>query len=298
MGGDENAFYRAFFDAVPDAVLAVDADGCIVDANARVSDMFGNEPADLIGHPVEVLLPERFRAGHVAHRGTFGAHPRSRPMGAGLELWGRRQDGSELPVDVSLNPAAIGEEPIVLAAVRDMTERRATERELRVSERRFRMVFEHAPFGMALVDRSERLRQVNGALCELLDADAVELTASTISDLTPAEDSARYSELLGDLFAGARPRFAIEKRFLARSGRIVWAEVTFSALGDTEDEPLAIAMVEDITDRKQAEAHLTHLATHDELTGLANRSLLTDRVRQAQGRAMRSGHVFAVVFVD
>jgi diguanylate cyclase (GGDEF)-like protein/PAS domain S-box-containing protein len=298
VDSDGHDIYRAFFDADPDAMLVVDQEGRIVDANARVTALFGYDAAELIGQPLEILLPERYRAAHVAHRGEFNAHPTNRPMGLGLDLWGRRRDGTDFPVDVSLNPTKVGDAPVVLAAVRDMTRHRGIEHELRASERRFRMVFEDAPFGMALVDSGEHLRQVNDALCDLLEADARDLTTSTIAELTPPEDSARYSALLGDLFAGTLPRFEVEKRFLTASGHVVWAEVTFSALGVTEEEGLAILMVEDITDRKQAEAHLTHLATHDDLTGLANRSLLADRVRRAQGRATRSGQTFAVVFLD
>jgi diguanylate cyclase (GGDEF)-like protein/PAS domain S-box-containing protein len=299
MRAETTDIYRAFFDAAPDAVVAVDADGRIVDANAQVTALFGYERDELLGQPVEILLPARYRDGHATHRSRYAARPTRRPMGAGLDLWGRHREGIEFPVDVSLSPATGDGAQLTLAAIRDVTARRRNEQELRASERRFRMVFEDAPFGMAMIDRRERLRQVNDALCRLLEGDPGDLINCSIADLTPPEDSARYVELLGQLFDGALPRVTLEKRFQTRTGRVVWAEVTFSALGAMGDEDaLAVTMVEDITARKQAEARLTHLATHDELTGLANRSLLTDRLRQAQARSARSGQVFAVLFVD
>lgn len=299
MRAESRDVYGAFFDAAPDALVAVDADGRIIDANAQVTALFGYGRDELIGAPVELLLPTRYRDGHVAHRARYTARPAARPMGAGLDLWGRRRDGSEFPVDVSLSAATIAGGRLTLASVRDITPRRRSEDELRASERRFRMVFEDAPFGMAMVDRNQRLRQVNEALCELLGSDARDLTACAIAELTPPEDSTRYAELLAELFDGELAHFTIDKRLQTRSGRVVWAAVTFSALGGTTgDDALAVAMVEDITARKKTEARLTHLATHDELTGLANRALLTDRLGQAQARSARSGHFFAVLFVD
>lgn len=299
MRTETTDIYRAFFDAAPDAVVAVNAEGRIVAANAQVTALFGYERDELLGQPVEILLPARYRDGHATHRSRYAAHPTTRPMGAGLDLWGRHRDGVEFPVDISLSPATGDGERLTLAAIRDVTTRRRNEEEVRASERRFRMMFEDAPLGMAMIDRQQRLRQVNDALCRLLEADRGDLVTCSIADLTPPEDSTRYVELLGQLFDGALPHVTLEKRFQTRTGRVVWAEVTFSALGAMGDEDaLAVAMVEDITARKQAEARLTHLATHDELTGLANRSLLTDRLRLAQARSARSGQVFAVLFVD
>ena len=95
-------------EATPDPTVVVDAGGLIVHANRRADESFGYEPGELEGLPVERLLPERFRSNHLGHRDTFAANPHSRPMGSGRELFARRKDGSELPVEISLSPVQTG----------------------------------------------------------------------------------------------------------------------------------------------------------------------------------------------
>lgn len=114
----------------PDATVVVDAQGAIIFANAQVARTFGYSPSDLVGRSVEVLLPERFRAGHVEHRARFASQPRPRAMGEGLNLFGQHKDGHEFPVEISLSPVQSDEGPLVLAAVRDATVRRDTEQGL------------------------------------------------------------------------------------------------------------------------------------------------------------------------
>ncbi len=114
--------------SAPDAIIISDAGGTIVFANRQVTALFGYEPREIVGASVEQLLPERFRAGHMAHRRGFAANPGFRPMGTGLELFGRRRDGSEFPVEISLSPIAGAQ--LTTAAIRDVTERKRIEREL------------------------------------------------------------------------------------------------------------------------------------------------------------------------
>ena len=121
--------------ASPDAVVGVDGEGTIVMTNPAVETLFGYAPADLLGQPVEVLLPDALGPTHVGHRQAYAAHPRARAMGAGLRLSGRRRDGSELPVDVALAPMVAGESTLFVAFVRDASvQRRAESRLEAVSE--------------------------------------------------------------------------------------------------------------------------------------------------------------------
>jgi len=125
---------RSALDAAPDAMVIIDASGVIRFANRQVSALFGYPHEQLIGKPVEVLIPERFRTRHVGQRRTYWSSPRTRPMGVGLELFGQRHDGTQFPVEISLSPIG-GEDAggtLVAAAIRDVTDRKRLETELRI----------------------------------------------------------------------------------------------------------------------------------------------------------------------
>jgi len=112
-------------------MVVVDSDGRIVLVNAQTEQLFGYPRAELLGQPIELLVPERVQAAHVARRTDFVAQPAVRPMGSGLDLAGRRKDGSEVPVEISLSPLRTAEGILVSAAIRDISERRAVQQALR-----------------------------------------------------------------------------------------------------------------------------------------------------------------------
>ncbi len=120
--------FEAVFTASPDAIVLVDADGQIEMANVAVEPLFGYRPSELLGRPVETLVPEQVRDVHRGHRGEFTRNPGSRPMGAGLELQGRRRDGTVFPIDVSLSPLSFGGRNLTVAFVRDASDQRLSER--------------------------------------------------------------------------------------------------------------------------------------------------------------------------
>src|SRR5436309_548317 len=123
--------FQALLDAAPDAMVGVDPQGKIVMANVQTEELFGYRREELIGQPIEVLVPERVRAAHPAHRTGYFDHPRTRPMGVGLDLAGRRADGTEFPAEISLSAIDTDNDVLALAAIRDITDRKRIDADTR-----------------------------------------------------------------------------------------------------------------------------------------------------------------------
>ncbi len=120
-----------FFKFAPDAIVVVDSEGHIANVNNQAKKVFGYLPGELLGKPIEILIPVNLSERHLQHRTGYMSNPHVRPMGSGLDLKGRRKDGSEFPADVTLGPLQTGEGKFVLSIIRDITERKQAEEEIR-----------------------------------------------------------------------------------------------------------------------------------------------------------------------
>src|SRR5262249_35092157 len=126
---EAEARYRLVVEAAPIAFIAINREGTIELVNSQTEKLFGYRREELLGQPVEILVPPRFRANHPGHRTGFFADPRARMMGVGRDLAGLRKDGSEFPIEIGLNPIVTGDRPLSLAAVADISERKRIEAE-------------------------------------------------------------------------------------------------------------------------------------------------------------------------
>jgi len=165
---------RSVLSSTPDAMIIIDSAGKIVFANNQVTNLFGYTNDEIVGSPIETLLPERFRQRHVGHRSSYTGNVRVRPMGMGLELFGIRKDGSEFPVEISLSPIKQGDQVMVAAAIRDVTERKQVEQALK--EARREAEYANLAKSRFLATASHDLRQplqtlglLNGALRRMID---------------------------------------------------------------------------------------------------------------------------------
>ena len=159
--GPSNELLARAFNAAPNGFVLVDPAGRIVAANPELLTMFGYPENQLVGAPVDALLPNSLRESHGALRSSFFEHPERRAMGAGRVLYARRADGHEFPVEIGLNPVSGPRGPLVLASVVDISERLAL-------EWAFRGLFEASPYGLLIVDDDGRIVMANRVLAEVL----------------------------------------------------------------------------------------------------------------------------------
>ncbi len=245
---------RAAVESAPSGLLMVDAQGRIVLVNREVERLFGYPREELLGQPVELLIPEALREAHAAYRSEFFSDPKVRAMGAGRDLYGRKKDGSKVPLEIGLTPVATEEGLFVLSSIVDITARRR-------AEAHFRAAVESSPAGMVMVDSHGKIVLVNREVERMFGWDREELMGETIELLVPERFRGKHPGFRDRFFQApdTRPMGAGRDLFgLHRDGTEIPVEIGLNPI-ETEDGVFVLSSIVDISERKREEAERKEL---------------------------------------
>ena len=290
--------FRMALDSSIDAVYLIDHERMrFIDANETALATLGYSHDELLKLGPHDLKPDAGELDRITHR--FQEVIQSESKIGMFETLHQRKDGTRLPVDVYLRAVQSEGRQLLVAVVRDITARVHADAVLRESEERFRVAFNQAAVGLAHVAPEGRWLMVNNKLCEIVGYSRKELLGMSFQDITHPEDLVADWTLARRMNAGELDEKTREKRYRHKNGHYIWVNLTSSMVRDDGGNPKYYStVVEDISRRKQVEEELLHLANHDALTSLPNRSLLLDRLSQALVFAKRSGGQVAVMLID
>ena len=247
--------YRAIFDRASDGILIMSTDGKLIDVNESFARMHGYSMEELLQMHIRDLdtsetsrlTPERMRRVLAGETLSF-------------EVEHYHKDGHIFPMEVSSNLISIGGESCLLGFHRDITERKRAEEELLRTNELFRSSFEEAPVGMCLVSPEGRFLRVNNAFCLMLERPESELLAMAFMDVTHPEDQSASREWVGRILAGEEVPKTLEKRYIRKSGQVLWGIVGSYLLRGDDGAPLFfITQIQDITERMRAEEEKLNL---------------------------------------
>jgi Amt family ammonium transporter len=260
--------------------------------------MTGYEREDLVGQNVEMLVPPSLRKAVRQARRHHAKNPTNLIWNS-PELSMLCKDGREVPVEVSRSQLALDSGSWVVAAIRDVSAQRETEKARADAELRFRVAFENNMAPMTFADADDKIIAINDAFCQMVGFTREELLGCDSTPFTYPDDVGITESTHQRLILGEVEQERYIKRYLRKDGRVIDVEVSRSPARDEDGKILYFVFSErDITEERALAAQLSHQALHDPLTGLANRALFEDRLSQAHGRVVRQGGIGAVLLID
>ncbi|XLZ71593.1 PAS domain S-box protein [Massilia sp. SR12] len=260
-----------------DAMLIIDREGQLLLLNPALETLFGYGPGELQGQTLESLIPERFRHGHVGLRGSYFESPHPRAMGAGFELQGRRKDGTEFPVEVSLSPLQDKEmQPMVMATIHDISARKQAEHALQESEARMRAIFETVVDAIITIDEKGIIERMNPAAEGMFGYAEANVQGRNVSMLMPAPHREAHDGYLHHYMSTGEKRIIGKGREVQgqrQDGSIFPMDLAVTEMW-LNGRRMFTGLVRDITERKSAEEKAQQLlqeltSANEELTNFA-----------------------------
>ncbi len=258
----------SFFEAVPDAMVAVNSEGVIVQVNSQTEQLFGYTQGELVGQRVEMLVPSARRGQHHSHRERFLEHPQTRRMGAAMDLKGLRKDGSEFPVEISLSPVNTSEGMLVLSAIRDISDRKRIEeelrkvqeelaaskdRQLRESQSRMALIVDSSQDAIIGKDLSGIITHWNKGAENIYGYHPNEVIGKPISILAPQDRPDEIPTILEKVRGGERVEY-FETVRVRKDGQRLSVSISVSPIRDASGQIVgASAIARDVTSQKRAE---------------------------------------------
>lgn len=246
--------FRMLLESAPDAMVIANTRGEITLVNTQTEKLFGYTKSELYGKTVELLIPERFHHTHSGHRKNYFREPKVRSMGVGLDLLGRKKDGSEFYVEISLSPLETEQGLWISAAIRDVSQRKETERSLEENEEKFNKAFQLSPAGLTLTNvKTGKWIEVNESFLEITGYSRQEIIGSSSSELEMISTEERDTMLQEILEKGKlKNKEIVFRKKSGENGVALFSNETITI----KEEPVILTTIYDITNRKEIESEL------------------------------------------